>query len=293
MPRSSPTVRRRRLGIELRRLRDEADLTIERVALQLECSDSKISRIENAQVRANTRDVRDMLELYGVEGTLREELLQIARDARKKGWWHNYPDLPIVPLAGLEAATHAMSMYAALLVPGLLQTEDYARSVLSALRPDLSSGEIERRVEFRMNRQSILTDLTDQDPPELWIVLDEAALRRRVGGDITMRSQLDHLIELGDLPKVTMQVMPFSTGEHAGMDGSFLIIRFPEIADPDVVYLEHPTADIYLEEPDNIHRFALLFNHLQVTALDPTDSMAFITALAKEFAEGQETAKGS
>jgi transcriptional regulator with XRE-family HTH domain len=290
MTRPSPTVRRRRLGIELRQLREEAGLTIEQVAERLECSDSKISRIENAQVGVTPRDVRDMAELYGVTGTLRDELLQIARDARKKGWWHNYPDLPIVSLAGLEAATHSMSMYAALLVPGLLQTEDYARTVFRALRPDLSNEEVQRRVEFRMNRQSILND---QDPPELWVVLDEAVLRRLVGGAITMRSQLDRLIELADFPKITLQVMPFKTGAHAGMDGSFLIIRFPEIADPDVVYLEHPTADIYLEQPENIHRFTRLFDHLLATALDPTDSVAFITALAKEFAEGQETAKGS
>jgi hypothetical protein len=292
MPSSSsiPTVRRRRLAIELRRLRDQADLTIGEVANALECSDSKISRIENAQVGVTTRDVRDLLELYHVEAALRGELLQIARDARKKGWWHSYSDLPVVSIAGLEAETHSMSMYAGLLVPGLLQTEDYARSVLSGLRPDLSSEEIERRVEFRMNRQLILSS---QDPPELWIVLDEAVLRRLVGGAITMRSQLDRLIELADSPKITLQVMPFRTGEHAGMDGSFLIVRFPEIVDPDVVYLEHPTADIYLEEPENIHRFTLLFNNLLVSALDPTDSVAFITALAKEFAEGQETAKGS
>jgi transcriptional regulator with XRE-family HTH domain len=280
MPRSSPTLRRRRLGIELRRLREEAGLTIEQVADQLECSDSKISRIEHAQVGVTTRDVRDMVEMYGVEGTLREELLQIARDARKKGWWHNYTDLPIVSLAGLEAATHSMSMYSALLVPGLLQTEDYARRIFRALRPDLSNEEIERRVEFRMNRQFILDD---QDPPELWVVLDEAVLRRLVGGTVIMRGQLERLIELADLPKVTLQVLPFETGAHAGMDGSFFIIRFPEIADPDVVYVEHPTADIYLEQPPSIHRFTLLFDHLQASALNPTESVAFITTLAKEY----------
>jgi transcriptional regulator with XRE-family HTH domain len=281
MARSSPTVRRRRLGIELRRLREEAHLTIEQVAEQLECSDSKISRIENAQVRVTTRDVRDMAVMYGADPTLRDELLQIARDARKKGWWHNYADLPVVPLAGLEAATHSMSMYSALLVPGLLQTEDYARSVFGALRPDLPNEEIERRVEFRMNRQSILTE---PEPPELWVILDEAVLRRLVGGVATMRSQLDRLIELADYPKITLQVLPFSAGAHAGMDGPFEIIRFPEIADPDVVYLEHPTADIYLEQPENIHRFTLLFDHLKASALNPTDSVSFVTTVAKEFA---------
>jgi transcriptional regulator with XRE-family HTH domain len=281
--RSSPTVRRRRLANELRRLREKAGLTIEQVAERLECSDSKISRIENAQVGVTTRDVRDMLEMYGVTGRLHDELLLIARHARQKGWWHNYTDLPIVPLAGWEAATHSMSMYTMSLVPGLLQIEDYARAVFRAVRPDISNEELERRVEFRMNRQSILTG---EDPPELWVVLDEAALRRPVDSTITMRSQLEHLIELADTPRITLQVLPFKVGAHAGMDGPFLIIRFPDIEDPDVVYLEHPTADIYLEQPENIHRYTLLFDHLRASALNPTDSVAFFSTLAKEYAEG-------
>ena len=269
----------------MRRLREEAGLTIEQVAERLECSDSKISRIENAQVRATTRDARDMLELYGVREELRGELIQIARDARKKGWWHTYADLPIVALAGFEAATHSMSMYSPLVVPGLLQTEDYARAVFSALRPDLPNEEIERRVRFRMDRQSILIE---EDPPELWIVLDESALRRAIGGTLTMRSQLDHLIELADFPKITLQLLPFKAGAHAGLDGQFMVIRFPEIGDPDVVYLEHPTADLYLEEPENIHRFTLLFDHLKASALNPTDSVASISEMAKDFVENKE-----
>jgi hypothetical protein len=230
-----------------------------------------------------------MLEMYGVTDSLRDELLQIARDARKKGWWHTYADLPIVALAGLEAATHSISMYSALLVPGLLQTEDYARAVFGALRPDLPNEEIERLVRFRMNRQSILTE---QDPPELWVVLDESALRRPVGGAITMRSQLDHLVEVADIPGITLQVLRFRAGAHAGMDGAFSIIRFPEINDPDAVYLEHPTADIYLEKQENIHRYTLLFDHVKAAALNPTDSVAFITEIAKEFAEEWQTNEG-
>jgi transcriptional regulator with XRE-family HTH domain len=278
--RSKPNIRRRRLGVELRRLREEAGLTMEQVAEQLKWPDSKISRIENAQTLLSTRDVRKLVEMYNVDEVLRDELLRIARDARKKGWWHNYADLPIVSLAGLEAETHSMIMYSAQLVPGLLQTEDYARSVCQALRPDLSDEDIQRRVEFRRNRQSILTD---RDPPELWIILDEAVLRRLVGGIATMKAQLDRLIELTNYPKITMQVVPFEAGAHAGMDGSFLIIRFPEIAGADVVYLEHPTADIYLEQPENIHRFTLLFDHLKTSSLNPAESVSFMTELAKDF----------
>jgi hypothetical protein len=171
-------------------------------------------------------------------------------------------------------------MFSALLVPGLLQTEEYVRAIFSALRPDLSREEAERRVSFRMGRQLILQE---PDPPELWVILDEAALRRPIGGAITMKAQLDHLVDMADHPKITLQILPFSAGAHAGLDGSFFIIRFPELGDPDVVYLEHPTADIYMEEPENIRRFTLLFDHLKASALDPKDSIEFIARLAERF----------
>jgi transcriptional regulator with XRE-family HTH domain len=178
--RQSPTVRRRRLGAELRRLREEAGLTIERVAATLECSESKVSRIETGQVGAMPRDVRDMLDLYKVGPEQREALIQIARDARQKGWWHAYTDVPVVPgYVGLEVSAAAIDTFGALLVPGLLQTPEYARTVLEALLPDLSAEQIRRRVELRMARQSILNG---EHPPTLRAILDEALLRRPVGG---------------------------------------------------------------------------------------------------------------
>lgn len=279
MPPRSPTVRRRRLGIELRRLRDEAGLTIERVAEALECSDSKISRIETGQVSATPRDVRDMLQIYGVDEQLRDELMQMAREARQKGWWHAFGDIPVPAIVGFESAASSMSHYAALTIPFLFQTPDYARAVLRAIRGDLPSDELERRVELRMARQSLLTQ---DDAPLLWIVIDEGALRRRVGGSETMRIQLERIKELSTLPNVTFQILPFASGEHAGMDGGFTIIGFPEEADPNLVFIEHTTSDLYVEDAAAVRQYDRLFNHLRASALAPADSIQFLTTLEKD-----------
>jgi transcriptional regulator with XRE-family HTH domain len=279
MPTRSPTVRRRRLGIELRRLRDEAGLTIERVAEALECSDSKISRIETGQVSATPRDVRDMLQIYGVDEQLRDELMQMAREARQKGWWHAFGDIPVPAIVGFESAASSMSHYAALTIPFLFQTPDYARAVLRAIRGDLPSEEIERRVELRMARQSLLTQ---EDAPLLWIVIDEGALRRRVGGFETMRTQLERIREFSALPNVTLQILAFTSGEHAGMDGGFTIIGFPEEADPNLVFIEHTTSDLYVEDAAAVRQYDHLFNHLRASALSPADSIHFLTTLEKD-----------
>lgn len=279
MPPSSPTVRRRRLGIELRRLREEAGLTIDRVAEALECSDSKVSRIETGQVSATPRDVRDMLQLYRVDEQQMEELIQIAREARKKGWWHAFGDIPVPAIIGFESAASSMSLYAALTIPFLFQTPDYARAVLSAIRGDLPSEELERRLELRMARQSMLTQ---GDAPLLWIVIDEAALRRRVGGSETMQTQLERLKEVATLRNLTLQILPFNSGEHAGMDGGFSIIGFPEQADPNLVYLEHTTSDLYVEDAAAVRQYDRLFNHLRASALSPADSVPFMTTVQKD-----------
>lgn len=276
----SPTVRRRRLGIELRRLREAVGLTIDQVAKELECSESKVSRIETAHVRATARDVRDLLEIYGIDGEQRDELIQLARQAREKGWWHEaYSDLPVRALVGLEDAATSIRTYLDQLVPGLLQTEDYARAVIHAIRPDLTREETERRVELRMARQRLL-DRTDS--PTLWAVLDEAVVRRPVGGAKVMRSQLERLIEASTLPRVTLQLLPFSAGEHIGMDGSFTIVGFRDPADPDVVYLEHTLSDLYLEDSEAVRQYALLFDHLRADALSPDDSVTFFAKVAEE-----------
>jgi transcriptional regulator with XRE-family HTH domain len=275
-----PTVRRRRLGAELRRLRDEAGMTIERVAKSLECSESKVSRIETGLVGASPRDVRDMLELYGVSSQQREALIQLAREARYKGWWHAYGDVPVVPAyTALEDTATAFRMYAALLVPGLLQTPAYARAVIRALRPDLDAEQLQRWVELRMTRQLLLSR---EDRPALWAILDEAVLRRPVGGPGVMREQLEQLGEAAGRPNITLQVLPFSSGEHAGMDGGFTIFGFSKSAASDVVHLDNTTGDLYLESPGEIEQYNQVFDQLRSAALKPADSITLVGTLARQ-----------
>lgn len=275
----SPVVRRQRLGLELRRLREAAGLTIEQVAERLECSDSKVSRIETGQVGATPRDVRDMLELYDVDAEQRKALVQHAREGRKRRWWDAFGDVPIVPAyVGLEVAAASIYTYEPLLVPGLLQTREYATAILQTLSLGAPLEQVERRVELRMARQSLLTKGT----PALWAVIDEAALRRPVGGQAVMRAQLQRLLDAAALPGVTLQVLPFGVGQHAGMDGAFTVLRFPESADPDLVYLEHTDNDLYLERAEDVSRFILVFEQLRSVALNPEESATFVAALCKD-----------
>jgi transcriptional regulator with XRE-family HTH domain len=279
----SPTVRRRRLAAELRRLRDAAGLTIEDVAVRLECSGSKVSRIETNQVGCTPRDARDMLELYGVPEAEADALVQLARDARRKGWWHAYSDVFTGSFVGLEAEADSLHTYQALLVPGLVQTEDYMRAVFRASWPEDTEAAIEQRVKGRLLRQELLTDV---DPPRYWAVIDEAALYRPVGGAEVIRAQLDHLVKLvSAMPHLTLQVLPFSAGAHAAMEGPFLILGFPEPADPDVVYVENTTAKGYLEEPGDVDRYRLMFDHLRAAALSPDATLTRISAMADRYAK--------
>jgi transcriptional regulator with XRE-family HTH domain len=277
--RPGPTVQRRRLGIELRRLREAAGKTIDQVAQVLECSDSKVSRIENGQVSASPRDVRDMLEFYGVEHERRDELVEFARTARRRGWWEAYSDTPLVPLVGLEVAADRILAYEPMAVLGLLQTEGYARSMIRALRPDLSHEQTERWVEFRMARQMLLGQ---ENSPSLDVILEECVLRRPVGRRTVMRKQLQHLLEIAELPDLTLQVLPLATGEHAGMSGAFHIYRFAERTDPDVVYLEHTISDLYLESPDQVERYGATFERLRAVAMTPRRSAAYVSALVDD-----------
>jgi transcriptional regulator with XRE-family HTH domain len=274
----TPTGRRRRLGAELRRLREAAGLTIDRVAEALECSQSKVSRIETGQVSATPRDVRDMLELYRVDDAQLEAMVQIAREARQRGWWYRFVDVPdgVPAYVGLEAAATSIDIYMSLIVPALLQTADYARAVIGAVRPDLPAEEIARRVELRMSRQELL----DQDnPPALRVLLDDAVLRRPVGGHAVMRGQLRRLVEDAARPTVALQVLPIGTGAHAGMDGPFTIFGFPALAEPDVVALDSAADALYLESPEDLRRYRRVFERLLPSALTPEESIAFIAAL--------------
>ncbi|HVV10182.1 helix-turn-helix transcriptional regulator [Amycolatopsis sp.] len=275
-----PTIRRRRLASELRRLREAADLTIDEVGEKLECSASKVSRIETGHVGVTPRDARDMLELYGLTGDEREALVQLAREARKPGWWHAYKEVFTGTFVGLEADASSLRAFQALLVPGLLQTETYARAVIRAMRPDADESDIQKRVAARTARQQLLSD---PSPPEYWAVIDEAVLHRVVGGPEVMAKQAARLLELAQLPHVTIQVVPFTAGAHPGMEGPFLILGFPEQADPDVVYVDSTSGGFFLEAPPDVRRYSLMFDHLRAAALKPDDSVALIAEAAERY----------
>ncbi|MFJ6672674.1 helix-turn-helix domain-containing protein [Actinosynnema sp. NPDC091369] len=282
MPRgSSPTLRKRRLVSELRRLREAADLTIEDVAGRLECSASKISRIETGRVGVTPRDVRDMLSAYGADRATLDELVQLARDARRRAWWDEFGDIAPGRYVGFEADADRVRTYQGLMVPGLLQSEAYTRALIRAVLPDAAPAEVDRRVELRKARQALLVE---DDPLSLHAVVDEAALRRLVGGREVMAEQLTRLNEVGELPNITLQVVPFEAGGHAAMDGPFVILSFPEQSDPAVVYIESPKGDVYWEQPSDVARYSDMFARLSADSLDPAASSALIGRVARELA---------
>ncbi|BCJ53197.1 transcriptional regulator [Actinoplanes sp. NBRC 14428] len=278
-PRRSPTIRRRRLGAELRRYRDAAGVTIDAAAERLGCSPSKVSRIETGHTSATPRDVKDMLDIYGVAGAASDELVQIAREARQKGWWHPFSTVLTGAYVGLEAAAKSIRAYEQQVVPGLLQTDKYAIAMIRAARLGDTDREIEQRVRVRMARQALLIQ---DDPIDLWVVLDEAVLSRPVGGDEVMRDQLLRLAEMTQLPNVTLQILPFAAGAHAGMDGTFAILDFPDAEDPNVVFAENATGGLFLEKTDELRKYNSIFDTIRATALSPEESSDMIKMLAEE-----------
>jgi len=284
--RSSPTVKRRRLAAELRAAREQADLTIDDVAERLEWSTAKISRIENARVSVLPRDVKFLLRTYGLSDRdqVWDVMLTLARESRQKGWWRQYGDA--IPdwfevYVGLEAEASNMSSYHAEFVPGLLQTKDYARAVHRASLPNATDEEIEQLVRVRMERQQLLSS---GDALKAWLVLNEAVIRRVVGGRAVMREQLLRLVEAASLLNLTLQVVPFDAGAHASMDGSFTILGFPDPTDPLVVYIEYQTGALYLEKPPEVDRYRLIFDHLRAAALPVDASRDLIARVAGELA---------
>jgi transcriptional regulator with XRE-family HTH domain len=265
--------------MELRRLREAAGITIDQVAERLECSGSKISRIETGQTGVTPRDVRDMLGVYDVDSEYAEVLLQIAREARQKGWWQLFGDVLTGAYVGLEAAADHIHSYEGQVVPGLLQTEEYAQAMILVARPDINATEVEKRVRVRMSRQSLLTQ---DEPLDLWVVLDEAVLRRPVGGPDVMKRQLAHLATAGELPNVTLQVLPFATGAHAGMDGAFTMLLYDESADQNLVFASNAAGGLFLEKEDELERYEFIFDYLRAKALRPEESLSMILKSAKE-----------
>lgn len=255
----------------------------EQVASRLKWSVTKVSRIETGKVTVHHGDVRDLLDLYGVtDEELRDALITLARETRQKGWWHVYGD--VLPQTfeiyiGLESAASAIRMYQPQLIPGVLQNEDYARSVIRSIQLADTPQEIERRVELRMARQE---QFYAGQTPKLWLILDEAVLHREVGGRKTMQAQLRRLADTTDDPRITIQILQASVGAHVGMSGRFVILEFPDYSELDLVYIELMNDDLYLEREAHVRSYNVAFDHLRAKALDPDASLELIAQVARE-----------
>jgi len=275
-------VRRRRLAAELRRLREAAQLTCDEVAARLDCSASKISRIETGRVLVSPRDVRDLLSIYGVPEVQRDSLIQLARETRQKGWWHTWGDVQphFATYLGMESEASEIRQYTVVRVPPLLQTEDYARAVVTGGRIGTGKypGPADRIVEMLLERQR----LARASLPHAQAVLDEAALRRQVGGREVMRGQIEHLIELSSLQTMVLQFIPFTSGAHVALDLPFSVLGFADPADSDVVAVGYATGVLWLEDPAEVHSYNAFFHHLQAIALSPRDSVALMIEVLKE-----------
>jgi transcriptional regulator with XRE-family HTH domain len=278
-----PTALRMMLGAHLRQLREARGISREDAGWRIRSSESKISRMELGRVSFKERDIADLLTLYGVSAQdERDRLLALARNANTPGWWHRYGDvLPnwFQSYLGLEAAAAVIRTYEIQFVPGLLQTAEYARAVILLGHRNASTDEINRRVSLRMDRQRILTR---RDPPHLWVVMDEAVLRRPVGGRSVMRGQLAALIEASKLPNIRLQIIPFHTGGHAASGGAFSILRFRDQDLPDVVYVEQLTSAIYLDKRDDVDHYVAAMETLAAEADPPQRSAAMLVAMLAE-----------
>jgi transcriptional regulator with XRE-family HTH domain len=274
----SPTVRRRELGALLRSLRTGAGMTIEQAAEELLCSPSKVSRLETGQRGASARDIRDLCNLYNVTGSTREHLAALAKEGKEEAWWQPY-DLPYANYVGLEAEATSISDFEPGVVPGLLQTPAYARALHEGGMPRLSPAVIEQRIEVRRTRQAVLTR---DDPPRLSAIMDEAVLHRVLGGPAVMASQLEHIIEACALPKVTVEVIPYSVGAHPALDSTFIVLEFaPPV--PSVVYVEGLVGQMYLERPQDVERYTEIFERLRTLSLSQQESIDLMAKQSKSF----------
>lgn len=263
----SPTARRRRLAIELRKLREDHNLTCVQVGKELDWSSSKVNRMETGQGRVQPSDVDALCRFYGTSDELRDLLRSLAKDSKTRGWWHAHGNA--VPswfsvYVGLEQAASGLRTYESEFVPGLLQTADYARELhLATSQP--SADDIERMIAVRMQRQALLTTAA---PPDLWAIVHESVLRHTVGNAHVMRAQLERMLEMMELKNVTVQVLPFDSGSYPAT-GAFTILGFPEQEDPDVVYRDGLTDAVYLEDPDDIAQYTKAFDNLRALSLSP------------------------
>jgi transcriptional regulator with XRE-family HTH domain len=282
-PGGGPTVRRMLVGAQLRRLRNTNGISREQAAEAIRASEWKIHRLENGQVSFKERDVVDLLRLYGVSdpGEVAAFVI-LAREANQPGWWHDFGD--VLPqwfraYVDLESAAVLIRKYEAQFVPGLLQTEEYMRAVIQGALLDDTPEDMEQRVQLRLTRQKLVDR---EDAPRLWAVVDEAALRRPVGGREVMRTQLERLIEAAELPNVTLQVLPFAAGAHPAMVGAFSVLRFADQELPDVVYLEHLTSAIYLNKEDDVDQYLHVMETICVRAAPPDRTVEILGRILKE-----------
>ncbi|QUH04987.1 helix-turn-helix domain-containing protein [Saccharopolyspora erythraea] len=279
---SGPTARRLVLGSQLRRLREANGISREDAGYSIRGSGSKISRLELGRVGFKERDVSDLLTLYKVtDEAERATFLDMVRKSNQPGWWHRYSDL--VPswfqdYVGLEESASRIQTYEIQFVPGLLQTENYARAIATQGRPEASDQEVERRVRLRMQRQRLF-----QQPraPRLWAVIDESVLHRPIGGRKVLREQIEHLLEATKLPTISLQIVPLAVGRSAA-EGAFTILRFAEPEIPDIVYLEHLCGALYLDKPDEVELYSKVSHRLAVDALTPDATRKRLSAFLDE-----------
>ncbi len=280
--RPTPTLRLRRLAAELRHLRTEAGLTREDVTDRTGINEATLYRIETAKARPQARTLTALLELYAATDDKQAELAALARQSGEQNWLRSFPSElpePYPTYISFESEARSLLNYESSFVPGLLQTEDYARAALQRGNPTATKEEIQRLVEARRGRQAVLT----RDPPlRLWAIVDEAALHRPVGGHEAMRTQLERLAGAADLPHVTLQALPYDVGGHPGMAGSFVILQFGEPIAADVAYIETQAGDLFLESDTDVARFTAIFEHLRALALPPEESVQLITSVARE-----------
>lgn len=283
-PGSGPTALRILLGSQLRRLREGKGVTREEAGHLIRGSESKISRMELGRVGFKERDVADLLTLYGVvDNQARAAVLDLVATANEPGWWHRFND--ILPTwfqayVGLEEAAARIRTYEVQFVPGLLQTKEYARAVVTAGSAGIGAEEIARRVDLRLERQRMFDR---PDGPVFWAVIDEAALRRPIGGAEVMRAQLEHLIELMRQPNITIQVMPFSFGGHSAEGGAFTVLRFPDQDLPDVVYVEQLASALYLDKREDVDRYTEVMERLCAVSTTPDETIELLRVIAEEF----------
>ncbi|MFF4527907.1 helix-turn-helix domain-containing protein [Streptomyces sp. NPDC001407] len=277
-----PTVRLRRLAAELRRLRTGMQLTREDVTAQTGINTATLYRIETARVRPQQHTLIALLNLYGVPEPQHGEIQALSQGASNQGWLRPYhSELPeeYTAYISFEAEARAVRNYESLFVPGLLQTEDYARAVIKGVLPMASTREIEQRVQARIERQGVLTK---SDPLHLWAIMDEASLRRMVGGPEVMHEQIRRLTAAIAEPHMMLQVIPFNAGAHAGMPGSFVLMSFPEVEDPEIIYIDSMAGDLFLEAEADVRRYGAIFDNLRAVALSPDDTSRLLASLANE-----------